>query len=74
MTESQYKGNSGPFVKGPMVDEEGIRTSHWLRLLLYVSFSTLTLTVEWREGHGPKNLVPLIIRLVNGVDKIKQRL
>jgi len=56
-----------------MVDEQEIKTCRWLGLLLYASFGTLTPTVGWREGHGPKNLVSPIILLVNGVDKKKTK-
>jgi len=32
------------------VDEETMSPGHWLGLLLYVSFSALTLMVGWQEG------------------------
>ena len=45
------------------MDEERMRSGHWLRLLLCVPVSALTLTVWWREGHpAHKNPVPLIPR------------
>jgi len=41
--------------RSPMVDEERMRLSHLLRLVLRVPFSALTLMVGWQEGHSAFN-------------------
>jgi len=35
------------------MDEGRMSAGHWLGLLLCVSFSALTLTVGWQQGHQP---------------------
>ena len=43
--ESWRKGNSNPSVESPVVDEQTMRSGHWLGSVLFVSFSALTLLV-----------------------------
>jgi len=38
-------------VRSLVVDEERMRPSHWLVLVLCVPFSALTLMVRWQKGH-----------------------
>jgi len=49
--ENRCKGSNALYVRSPVVDEERMRPGHWLRSVLCVSFSALTLFVGWQEGH-----------------------
>jgi len=45
-----------------VVDEKEMRPGRWLRSVLCVYFSALTLMVGWQEGHGAcRNRIPLIL-------------
>ena len=49
--ESQQKSSSASSFRSPVMDEERTRSGHWLGLVLWVTFSVLTLLVGWHEGH-----------------------
>ena len=49
--DSQCKGNNAPSTKSLVVDKDRKRPGRWLRLVLCVSFSALTLMVGQQEGH-----------------------
>jgi len=48
--ESRWKRSSVPSIRSPLVDEERMRPGHWLRPVLCVSFSALSLQ-EWQRVH-----------------------
>jgi len=61
-SESRHKGCSMRSVRSLVVDEERMRSGHWLGSVLCVSFCALTLMVGWQEGHvahkKPVSLTP----------------
>jgi len=52
LLESQCKGMDAPSIRSLMVDEERMRSGHWLRLVLCVLLSALMLMGGWQEEHS----------------------
>ena len=49
--KSHHKGSNATSIRSPVVDEERMRSGHWLGSVICVPFSALTLMVGWQEGH-----------------------
>jgi len=59
--EDWYKESNITSIRSPVVDEERMRSGHWLELVFCVPFRALTLMVGWQEGHpAHEKPIPLI--------------
>jgi len=50
VSQSWRKASNAPFITRPLVDEETMRSSHWLGTVLGVFFGALTLWLGERKG------------------------
>ena len=69
MNINQCKGSMSP-----LVDEERIRPSQWLQLVLCAHFDALTLTAGWQERHlaGINSILLISSSCVRGRPKGEQ--